>query len=49
MSLLALAGKSSYRGSLEHGMPGTLEVTVERVSPLSLTLRTAGQWLSKPL
>ena len=46
---LALAGKSSFRGSLEHGMPGTLEVTVERVSPLSLTLRTAGQWLSKPL
>jgi multidrug resistance efflux pump len=46
---LALAGKSSYRGSLEHGMPGTVEVTVERVSPLGLTLRTAGQWLSKPL
>jgi multidrug resistance efflux pump len=46
---LALAGKSSFRGSLQHGMPGTLEITVERVSPLSLTLRTAGQWLSKPL
>jgi multidrug resistance efflux pump len=46
---LALAGKSSYRGSLEHGMPGSVEVTVERVSPLSLTLRTAGQWLAKPL
>jgi multidrug resistance efflux pump len=46
---LTLARKSSYRGSLEHGMPGTIEVTVERVSPLGLTLRTAGQWLSKPL
>jgi membrane fusion protein (multidrug efflux system) len=46
---LALLPRSSYRGSLEHGMPGTLEVLVERLSPLSLTLRTAGQWLTRPL
>jgi membrane fusion protein (multidrug efflux system) len=46
---LALRSRSGFRGSLEHGMPGTLEVTVERLSPLNLTLRTAGQWLTRPL
>jgi multidrug resistance efflux pump len=46
---LALLPQSSFRGSLEHGMPGTLEVAVERLSPLNLTLRTAGQWLTRPL
>jgi hypothetical protein len=46
---LALLSRSSFRGSLEHGMPGTLEVAVERLSPLNLTLRTAGQWLTRPL
>jgi len=46
---LVLAEKSSFRGTLQHGMPGTLEVTVERVSPLGLILRTAGQWLTRPL
>jgi multidrug resistance efflux pump len=46
---LALLPRSSFRGSLEHGMPGTLEVAVEHLSPLNLTLRTAGQWLTRPL
>ncbi len=46
---LALAAGSSFRGTLAHGMPGTLEVAVERVSPMGLTLRTAGQWLTRPL
>jgi multidrug resistance efflux pump len=46
---LALQPRSSFHGSLEHGMPGTLEVAVERLSPLNLTLRTAGQWLTRPL
>jgi multidrug resistance efflux pump len=46
---LTLADRSSFHGTLEHGMPGTLEVAVERVSPLGLTLRTAGQWLTRPL
>jgi multidrug resistance efflux pump len=41
--------KSSYRGRLEHGMPGSIEVAVESLSPLSLVLRTAGQWLAAPL
>lgn len=43
---LAIANNSSFRGKLEHGMPGTLEVVVERLTPLSLVLRTAGQWLT---
>ena len=46
---LILAKESSFRGHLEHGMPGTLEVLVERISPLAITMRTAGQWLSRPL
>src|SRR5271168_31059 len=37
---------SEFRGKLEHGMPGTVEVAVERVTPLSLILRTAGQWMA---
>jgi multidrug resistance efflux pump len=46
---LALLPRSSFRGSLVHGMPGTLEVAVERLSPLNLILRTAGQSLTRPL
>ena len=37
---------SSFRGKLEHGMPGSIDVAVEHVTPLSLILRTAGQWLT---
>jgi membrane fusion protein (multidrug efflux system) len=46
---LALRPRSSFHGSLEHGMPGTLEVAVERLSPFNLALRTSGQWLTRPL
>jgi multidrug resistance efflux pump len=46
---LTLAPGSNFRGTLAHGMPGTLEVAVDRVSPLGLMLRTAGQWLTHPL
>jgi membrane fusion protein (multidrug efflux system) len=46
---LALAERSSFRGRLQHGMPGTLEVAVEGVTPWGLTLRAAGQWLGRPL
>lgn len=45
---LAIAAHSSFRGTLEHGMPGTLEVAVEQVSPLGLLMRTAGQSLASP-
>ena len=37
---------SGFRGKLEHGMPGSIDVAVEHVTPLSLILRTAGQWLT---
>jgi membrane fusion protein (multidrug efflux system) len=46
---LTLADRSSFRGQLQHGMPGVLEVTVEHVSPLGLILRSAGQWLTRPV
>jgi membrane fusion protein (multidrug efflux system) len=34
---------------LQHGLPGSLEVEVERVSPATLVLRAAGQLLSRPV
>lgn len=34
--------------ALQHGLPGTVEVQVETVTPAVLALRTAGQWLSRP-
>jgi membrane fusion protein (multidrug efflux system) len=33
---------------LQHGLPGTLEVEVEQLSPASLVLRFAGRGLSRP-
>ena len=45
---LAIAASSDFRGKLEHGMPGTIEVAVERITPFALVLRTAGQWLTAP-
>jgi membrane fusion protein (multidrug efflux system) len=45
---LTLTSKSSFHGELEHGMPGSLEIAVEQVSPLHLLLRTAGQALARP-
>jgi membrane fusion protein (multidrug efflux system) len=34
--------------ALQHGLPGTVEVQVETVTPAVLALRTAGQLLSRP-
>lgn len=34
---------------LQHGLPGMLEVEVERVSPATLVLRAAGQLLARPV
>jgi multidrug resistance efflux pump len=45
---LAIDAKSPFRGKLEHGMPGSVEVAVERVTPLQLLLRSSGQWLTVP-
>ena len=33
---------------LEHGLPGTIEVEVERLSPAALVLRSAGKLLDRP-
>jgi multidrug resistance efflux pump len=44
---LAISPGAKFRGRLEHGMPGTIEVAVERVTPLALVLRTTGQWMTR--
>jgi multidrug resistance efflux pump len=44
---LAINPGASFHGRLEHGMPGTIEVAVERVTPLALVLRTTGQWMTR--
>lgn len=43
---LAIEPDSAFRGKLQHGMPGSLEIAVERVTPASLVLRMAGQLLT---
>ncbi|HMC61529.1 MAG TPA: HlyD family efflux transporter periplasmic adaptor subunit [Candidatus Solibacter sp.] len=43
---LAIQSGAGFRGKLEHGMPGALEVAVERITPLSLILRAGGQLLA---
>jgi membrane fusion protein (multidrug efflux system) len=32
----------------QHGLPGSIEVEVEHLSPLQLVLRAAGQWIAAP-
>jgi len=44
---LAMNSDANFRGRLEHGMPGTIEVAVEHVTPLALLLRTTGQWMTR--
>ncbi len=43
---LALDSNSSSRIPLQHGLPGMVEVEVERVSPAALVLRSTGQALA---
>lgn len=31
---------------LQHGLPGSIEVSIEQISPAVMVLRSAGQWLS---
>ena len=45
---LRLHATAGFRGRLDHGMPGTVEIAAERLTPLSLVLRIAGQTLSAP-
>jgi membrane fusion protein (multidrug efflux system) len=44
---LAINPSARFRGRLEHGMPGTIEVAVEYVTPLALVMRTTGQWMTR--
>jgi membrane fusion protein (multidrug efflux system) len=45
---LAVLDSPGLRAPLQHGMPGTVEVEVERLAPVQLALRAAGQWLASP-
>jgi membrane fusion protein (multidrug efflux system) len=42
---LALVSPFSSRIPLQHGLPGSVEIQVERISPAALLLRSAGQFL----
>jgi membrane fusion protein (multidrug efflux system) len=46
---LALRPDRHSRLPLEHGLPGTVEVEVERVSPAVLVLRTVGKVFERPV
>ncbi|MGH9721233.1 MAG: HlyD family secretion protein, partial [Bryobacteraceae bacterium] len=46
---LAVAAQSNPRIAIEHGLPGSIEVAVERVTPFTLLLRTAGALQTAPV
>jgi multidrug resistance efflux pump len=45
---MAIDENSSSRIPLQHGLPGSVEVQIESVSPASLVMRTAGSLLAGP-
>ena len=45
---LSIAHSPAFAVPLQHGLPGSVEIEVERVSPAALTLRTAGQLITRP-
>ena len=45
---LSIVRSPTFAIPLQHGLPGSVEVEVERVSPAELTLRTAGQLITRP-
>jgi len=45
---LAVLADSTSRIPLQHGLPGAVEIEVDRVSPASLVLRAAGRMMSPP-
>jgi membrane fusion protein (multidrug efflux system) len=45
---LTLHRGGGFSGTLDHGMPGTVEIATERITPLSLVLRIAGQAFAAP-
>jgi multidrug resistance efflux pump len=44
---LAMDSSPKPRISLQHGLPGSVEVEVERISPATLVLRMAGRYLTE--
>lgn len=46
---LALDEPEAFPVALSHGLPGTLDVEVERISPAALVLRAAGNIVSAPV
>jgi hypothetical protein len=48
---LSPVGTQATQLPLQHGLPGSVDIVIERCAPASLLLRTVGQWLqagSKP-
>ncbi|MFN7925580.1 MAG: HlyD family efflux transporter periplasmic adaptor subunit [Bryobacteraceae bacterium] len=45
---LDILDSPGLRVPLQHGMPGAVEIEVERVTPAQLVLRTGGQWIAAP-
>lgn len=43
---LAVAKDVAFPIALQHGLPGSLEIAIERVSPATLVLRASGAWLA---
>ena len=44
---LLLTSNPASSITVQHGLPGALEIEVGRVSPATLVLRSAGQWIAK--
>ena len=45
---MAIDSGSGSRIPLQHGLPGSVEVEIETLSPANLVLRKAGSWLAGP-
>jgi len=45
---LSIARSPAFAVPLQHGLPGAVEVEVERATPAALALRTAGQMITSP-
>ena len=45
---LSIVRSPAFAIPLQHGLPGAVEIEVERASPAALTLRTAGQLITRP-
>ena len=45
---MALDSDSGSRIPLQHGLPGSVEVEIESLSPANLVLRKAGSWMAGP-